>query len=146
MLQYDFRFFFGWEGTNIVCLGLGLYLYCLIFHIMHRNQLMTTGPYRIVRHPQYLAFIIMTLGLTLISFQTSPVIDWRINSPYLDPFLFIFYIWLLEVVAYIVLGIIEDIALKAKYKDEFIDYRHRVPFLIPFLRIKRSLKGDKSLE
>jgi len=113
---------------------------------MHRNQLMTTGPYRIVRHPQYLAFIIMTLGLTMISFQTSPVIDWRINSPYLDPFLFIFYIWLLEVVAYIVLGIIEDLALKAKYKDEFIDFRHRVPFLIPFLKIKRSLKGDKSLE
>jgi len=144
MFQHDFLFFFGYQGTILVYLGLGLYIYCQIFHLKHRKQLMITGPYKIVRHPQYLAFILMTLGLTLISFQTSPIIGF--NSPYLDPYLFIFYIWLLEVVAYVVLGKIEDLALKAKYKDEFIDYRHRVPFLIPFLKIKRSLKGDNSLE
>jgi len=144
MLQQDLRFFLGYEGTIIAYLGLGLYLACLIFHLSHRKQLMTTGPYKIVRHPQYLAFIIMTLGLTLISFQTSPVIGFDLAN--LDPFLFIFYIWLGEVLAYIVLGKIEDLALKAKYRDEFIEYKYKVPFIIPFLKLKRFQKGDQSLE
>ena len=140
ILQHDIQFFFGYPGTIIAYFGLGLYLYCLIFHLRHRKLLMATGPYKIVRHPQYLAFIIMTLGLTLICFQTFPVIGF--NSPYLDPYLFIFYIWLLEVVAYIVLGKVEDLTLKAKYRDEFIEYRSRVPFMIPFMKLKRSPKGD----
>ena len=140
ILQHDLLFFFGYEGTIIAYLGLGLYLYCLIFHLRHRKQLMTTGPYKIVRHPQYLAFILMTLGLTLISFQTSPVIGFDI--PYLNGFLFIFLIWLLEVLAYIVLGKIEDLALKAKYMDDFIEYRYKVSFIIPFLKLKRSKKGE----
>lgn len=144
MFQYDLQFFFGYEGTSIACLGLVLYLYCLIFHLRHRKQLMKTGPYKIVRHPQYLAFILMTLGLTLICFQTSPVIGFDLSD--LDPSLFIFYIWLGEVLAYIVLGKIEDLALKAKYRDEFIEYSYKVPFIIPFLKLKRFQKGDQSLE
>ena len=144
MLQHDFLFFFGYQGTILAFFGLGLYIFCLIFHLMHRKQLMTTGPYKIVRHPQYLAFIIMTLGLTLICFQTFPIIE--LDLPDLDPYLFIFYIWLGEVLAYIVLGKIEDLALKAKYRDEFIEYKYKVPFIIPFLKLKRFQKGDQSLE
>lgn len=144
ILQHDFQFFLGYEGTIIAFLGLGLYLYCLIFHLSHRKQLMRTGPYKIIRHPQYLAFILMTLGLTVICFQTYPILEF--DSPFMNPYLFIFYIWLLEVVAYIVLGAIEDLALKAKYRDEFIEYKHKVPFIIPFLKLRRSLKGDQSLE
>ncbi|MCJ7649043.1 MAG: isoprenylcysteine carboxylmethyltransferase family protein, partial [Candidatus Lokiarchaeota archaeon] len=143
MLQHDFLFFFGYQGTILAFFGLGLYIFCLIFHLMHRKQLMTTGPYKIVRHPQYLAFIIMTLGLTLICFQTFPIIE--LDLPDLDPYLFIFYIWLAEVLAYIVLGKIEDLALKAKYRDEFIEYKYKVPFIIPFLKLKRFQKGDQSL-
>lgn len=144
ILQYDLQFFIGFEGTIIAYLGLGLYLVCLIFHVTHRKQLMTTGPYKIVRHPQYLAFIIMTLGLTLICFQTSPIIDLVI--PNLNGDLFIFFIWLMEVLAYIVLGKVEDLALKAKYRDEFLDYKYKVPFIIPLLKVKHSKKGDKLLE
>lgn len=144
ILQHDFLFFLGYEGAIIAFLGLGLYLYCLIFHLSHRKQLMRTGPYKIVRHPQYLAFILMTLGLTVICFQTYPILEF--DSPFMNPYLIIFYIWLLEVVAYIVLGAIEDLALKAKYRDEFIEYKHKVPFMIPFLKLRRSLKGDQSLD
>jgi protein-S-isoprenylcysteine O-methyltransferase Ste14 len=140
ILQHDLLFFFGYPGTILVCLGIGFYLFCLIFHLSHRKQLMTTGPYQIVRHPQYLAFVIITLGLTLICFQTFPIIEAEL--PYLDPYFFIFYIWLSEVLAYIVLGKIEELALKAKYRDEFIEYKYKVPFIIPFLKFKRAQKGD----
>ena len=144
MLQQDLRFFLGYEGTIIAYLGLGLYLACLVFHLTHRKQLMTTGPYKIVRHPQYLAFIIMTFGLTLICFRTYPIIGLSLLD--LDPYLFIFCVWLVEVLAYIVLGKIEDLALKAKYRDEFLDYKYKVPFIIPFLKLKHSKKGAKLLE
>ena len=140
ILESDFKFFLGYEGTIIAFLGLSLYIACLIFQLKHRKQLMTTGPYKIVRHPQYLAFIIITFGLTVICLRTSPIIN--LNIPYLNVYLFIFSIWLAEVVAYIILGKIEDLALKAKYGDDFINYRHSVPFIIPLLKLNRFKRGE----
>ena len=81
---------------------------------------------------QYVALIIMTFGMTLIIFQTSPVIDFNLN---INGFTFIFLIWIGEVLAYIILAKIEDYALKAKYSDEYIDYANKVSFMIPFLKL-----------
>jgi len=46
--------------------------------------------------------------------------------------------WIGEVIAYIILGKIEDFALKAKYGAEFLDYSNNASFMIPFLKIKRD--------
>jgi protein-S-isoprenylcysteine O-methyltransferase Ste14 len=135
VLESDLVFFLEFHGTYVVYFGLGLYLYCLIFQLTHRNQLIQTGPYRLVRHPQYIAFIIITLGLTLISFQTSPIVDFNPFS--LNEYIIVFYIWIIEVIAYIILGKIEEIALKSKYGDEYINYANKVSFMVPFLNIRR---------
>jgi protein-S-isoprenylcysteine O-methyltransferase Ste14 len=95
-----------------------------------------TGPYKYVRHPQYVAFIILTLGLTLITFETNPIFNFNIGN--FNGFSFILIIWIGEVLAYIILGKIEDIALKAKYGDQFLKYAIEVPFMVPFLKLKRN--------
>ena len=95
---------------------------------------MRTGPYRYIRHPQYVAFIIMTLGMTVVAFQTSPVFDFILYN--IDGHTILFLIWIGEVLAYIILGKIEEIALKAKYGDKFLEYANDVSFMIPFLKIK----------
>jgi len=140
ILIYDLRFLIGTQGFYVVLFGLILYTYSLIYQLSHRGQLITKGPYRYMRHPQYLAFIIMTLGMTIVAFQTSPIFEFPVS--YENRFNILVFIWIGEVLAYILLGKIEEIALKAKYGDKFLEYRNKVAFIIPFLKIK-SNKIDK---
>ncbi|MHA2121035.1 MAG: methyltransferase family protein, partial [Promethearchaeota archaeon] len=132
---YDFRFVYRRHEFYIVLFGLILYLYSLIYHVTHRKQLIRKGPYRFMRHPQYVALIIMTFGMTLIAFQTSPIFNFNIGN--LNGYTVLLYIWIGEVLAYIILGKIEEIALKARYGDDFTDYVSKVSFMIPFLKLKR---------
>ena len=135
ILIYDFNFLSKAHGFYLVIFGLILYIYSLIYQLTHRKQLIRTGPYKYIRHPQYLAFIIITFGFTLITFETSPVFNFDIGN--LNGYTVIFYIWIGEVLAYIVLGKIEDIALKAKYGDQFSEYVNDVLFMVPSLKLKR---------
>ena len=141
ILLYDIRFLVGTYGFYIILFGLILYIYSLVYQISHRSQLIKGGPYKIVRHPQYLAFITMTLGMTVVAFQTSPIFEFPVS--YESGFSILFFIWIGEVLAYILLGKIEEIALKAKYGDEFLEYRNRVAFIVPFLKIQGN-KIDKA--
>jgi protein-S-isoprenylcysteine O-methyltransferase Ste14 len=74
--------------------------------------------------------------MTLITFNTSPVFGFNIGN--LNGYSVLLFIWIGEVIAYIVLGKIEEIALKAKYRDQFLKYASDVPFMIPFLKLKRN--------
>ena len=141
ILLYDLRFLIGTQGFYVVLFGLLLYTYSLIYQLSHRGQLIIKGPYKYVRHPQYLAFIIMTLGMTVVAFQTSPIFEIAVS--YENGFSILFFIWIGEVLAYILLGKIEEIALKAKYGDKFLEYRNKAAFIVPFLKIQGS-KIDKA--
>ncbi len=136
ILVYDFNFLSKAHGFYFVIFGLILYTYSLIYQLTHRKQLIRTGPYKYLRHPQYIAFIIITLGLTLVAFETSPVFNFNLSN--LNGYTIIFYMWIGEVIAYINLGKIEDFALKAKYGDEFLGYANNVSFMIPSLKLKRN--------
>lgn len=135
ILAYDFNFLSKAHGFYFVIFGLILYIYSLIYQIAHRKQLIRTGPYKYLRHPQYTAMIIITLGLTLVAFETSPVFNFNLGN--LNGYTIIFYIWIGEVLAYIILGKIEEIALNAKYGDQFLNYANNVSFMFPFLKLKR---------
>lgn len=65
ILLFDFKFFFGYPGTYVALLGGVIFLYSLIYQLTHWKGLIQKGPYKYVRHPQYLGIIIMTFGLTL---------------------------------------------------------------------------------
>lgn len=109
--------------------GLILFIYSLIFLYRNRNGLVERGPYKYVRHPQYLGIIIMTFALTLSCFYTTPIF---FNHAV------IVGIWIAEVFAYIILAKIEEIHLQSKFGESYMNYLHSVPFLIPFLKLKRS--------
>ncbi len=136
ILSTDYYFLFGNHGIYFIIFGFWFFIISLIFQLTHRNQLIRTGPYKYIRHPQYLAFILMTFGMTLIVFQTTPVVEF--NPFHLEGYTIIFYTWIGEVLAYIILGKIEDFALKAKYGDEFIEYKNTVFFLFPTINLKKN--------
>ncbi len=136
ILKYDIIFLFNTHGIYFVIFGFILFFYSLIYQLIHRKQLIQKGPYKYVRHPQYIAFILMTFGLTLVAFQTYPIVNF---DPFnINGYTIIFYIWIGEVLAYIILAKIEEYALKAKYGDKFLDYVDNVPFMFPFLKVKRN--------
>ncbi len=141
ILLIDLSYLFRTHEIYIVLFGLSLFIYSLIYQLTHRKQLIRTGPYKYVRHPQYLAFIIMTFGMTIVAFQTSPI--FYFNLGYLNAYSVLLYIWIAEVILYLVLAKIEEIALKAKHGEKFLEYVNNVAFMIPFLKFKRN-KREKS--
>ena len=136
ILSTDYHFLFQNHGIYYIIFGFWLFVYSLIFQLTHRKQLIRTGPYKYMRHPQYLAFILMTFGMTLIVFQTTPVVEF--NPFHLRGYTIIFYTWICEVLAYIILGKIEDIALEAKYGEEFLKYKNTVSFMFPTIKLKKN--------
>ncbi len=136
IIVYDMKFLFRAEGIYIIICGFIFYIYSLIYQLTHRKRLIQSGPYKYVRHPQYIAFIIITFGMTLVAFQTSPIFNFNLYN--IDGNTVLLYIWIGEVLAYIILGKIEDFALKAKYGDEFLEYANKASFMIPFLKLKRN--------
>ena len=136
ILVSDFAFLFNSYEIYIIILGFLLYIASLIYQLTHRKQLIRTGPYRYLRHPQYIALIIMTFGMTLMVFKTSPIVNFDLS---IDVYIFMFLIWTGEVLAYIILAKIEEYALKAKHGDEFLDYANNVSFMFPFLKLKRNV-------
>ena len=135
ILLNDVQFLTRSYGFYVVIFGLIFFIYTVVYQLTHRKQLMRTGPYKYIRHPQYVAFIIMTLGMTLVAFQTSPIFDFILYN--VEGHTILFLIWIGEVLAYIILGKIEELALKAKYGDKFLEYANEVSFMIPFFKINR---------
>ena len=61
ILLNDYHFLFQHHGIYYIIFGFWLFVISLIYQLTHRNQLIRTGPYKYLRHPQYLAFIFITL-------------------------------------------------------------------------------------
>jgi len=133
--------FFFWPMPFIVLervfiiVGLFVLVYSAVYlRIKKKEGLVTSGPYRLIRHPQYLGMILATLGLTSLSV-------WVLNNTYgigfLNPSQTI-GVWFIELLAYILLALIEELFLSRNYGKIFSDYKSQVPFLIPFLKTNRK--------
>ena len=125
----------------LIIVGLSIFLYSTYFlRKEQRNGLVTTGPYKYVRHPQYLGILLFTIGLTSWSFviaaTTYGVTFWQaILGFYFDPI----KIWYAEFVLYILVALIEETHLTKKFGEEYKKYRVKTPFLIPGIKFRGNL-------
>jgi protein-S-isoprenylcysteine O-methyltransferase Ste14 len=79
-----------------------------------KGQLVTTGIYRYIRHPQYLGFLLLTLGMNILWITLSTIILW--------PILALLYYRLAKE---------EEKELEEKFGKEYQNYKSTVPMLIP---------------
>lgn len=86
-----------------------------IFHA--KNQLVTTGIYSYIRHPQYLGFLLITLGMNVLWVTLSTLVLWPILAA-----------------LYYRLAKEEDKQMEEKFGEEFQKYKNNVPMFIPKLR------------
>lgn len=101
-----------------------------LFYRKLDDGLVTSGPYAIVRHPQFLAAIGVTLSACLLYHSLDNVytsyrmVDFAGQSMLVN--------WALFTIALLVLSILEDRELKSHFGEEFKEYVRKVPRLFPF--------------
>jgi protein-S-isoprenylcysteine O-methyltransferase Ste14 len=85
-----------------------------------QNQIVTSGIYGYVRHPQYLGFLLITSGMN-IQWITLPTL----------------FLWPAIVVLYYRLAKEEDRKMEEKFGEEYRKYKNTVPMFIPHIRIRK---------
>lgn len=94
----------------------------VLYQAQTHHRLATTGVYARIRHPQYVAFVLIMFGFllqwpTLITLAMFPVL----------------------LVVYIRLAKSEEADMEAEFGDEYVRYRNRTPAFIPALSKQRGV-------
>ena len=106
--------------ASYVFLGFGFYLlssaWNVLYHAQRGNALAVTGPYGRIRHPQYVAFVLILFGFLL---------QW--------PTLLTLLMFPILLLMYGRLAVTEDADMRKKFGAEFDTYAARTPRFIPRL-------------
>jgi protein-S-isoprenylcysteine O-methyltransferase Ste14 len=113
-------------------LGVLMMVYSAVYlHIKRKNGLVTSGPYRFLRNPQYLGAVLFIINMTSRSYrEVLGDVGWIGPTGTL-------LVWLGTLVAYILLALAEEIHLTREFGEAYRAYRNRTPFLIPFVVVRR---------
>ena len=107
--------------ASYVFLGFGFYLlssaWKVLYHAQRRHALATTGPYARIRHPQYVAFVLILLGFLL---------QW--------PTLLTLVMFPILLVMYARLAINEEVEMQQRFGAAFDAYAARTPRFVPSWR------------
>ena len=107
--------------ASYVFLGFGFYLlssaWNVLYHAQERNSLAKSGPYARIRHPQYVAFVLILLGFLL---------QW--------PTLLTLVMFPILLVMYGRLAVTEEAEMRKRFGTEFEAYAARTPRFLPSLR------------
>jgi protein-S-isoprenylcysteine O-methyltransferase Ste14 len=113
-------------ATCVALAGMALRLYSIYFlrenftyivKVKTGQRLVTTGPYRYVRHPAYTGLVIYFTGVAFVLCDL--------------------YIWMI-IMSYVGVSVwrrirMEERALRAHFGDEYLAWRRRTKYLIPFV-------------
>lgn len=83
-------------------------------------QIIKTGAYSVVRHPQFTGIIIITFGLTVMVLTNSNSSSYQTAG-----------LWLIQILGYIALARYEEWRLLKKFENDYDQYKQKVPFLFP---------------
>jgi protein-S-isoprenylcysteine O-methyltransferase Ste14 len=121
-----------WVGRAIALVGMAVLLVSVaqMFWSKHKGaEIVETGLYSRIRHPQITGMLIMTLGLAVMVLTLS-------YFPILDAFQHA-SLWLLQALCYIAIAKYEDQKLAKKFGENYRQYQQKVPFLFPRKNPKR---------
>ncbi|MFX0067155.1 MAG: methyltransferase family protein [Candidatus Hermodarchaeota archaeon] len=107
----------------IILIGIFLIIFGWRRIFKSKGELVTTGIYGYVRHPQYLGILLLTIGMN---------IQW--------PTIFTLLIWPLLVILYYRLAKKEEKEMEKRIGEQYREYKKKVPMLIPRLRMNRNFE------
>lgn len=126
-LFYNVFHYYIFPASKVI-MGIGMLLVIFGWYQIYKakGQLVTTGIYARIRHPQYLGFLLITLGLNVQWLTIITLLLWPILA-----------------VLYYRLAKTEDKEVEEKFGEEFQKYKRSVPMFIPRLRTKKLEKSNK---
>jgi protein-S-isoprenylcysteine O-methyltransferase Ste14 len=126
-LFYNVFHYYIFPASKVI-MGIGMLLVIFGWYQIYKakGQLVTTGIYARIRHPQYLGFLLITLGLNVQWLTIITLLLWPILA-----------------VLYYRLAKTEDKEVEEKFGEEFQKYKRSVPTFIPRLRTKKLEKSNK---
>ena len=107
---------FFWTVTLFLKIGQGTQM-----PFIPTQKLVTTGPFAYCRNPMYLGVILWVTGLGIILNSPSFIL-----SGLIVPFLYLIY-----------MKAVEEKELEARFGREYLEYKKKVPFLIPSIFKKK---------
>ncbi len=131
LLFFDQRLMF---GRIITVIGFTLFLIALFQFVKQRGQLVSSGFYSIVRHPQYFSLIIMAYGVSVMAREFGGGVvrpSLLAGIPWLTSLL-VSFPWLFLVLGYVLLALFEELHLTQEY-EQYRQYQKEVPFVFPVL-------------
>jgi protein-S-isoprenylcysteine O-methyltransferase Ste14 len=113
-----------WIGVILIVLGIPFYLFSLVpvMRAFKAKRLITGGVYGMCRHPVYAAWLLFFVP-SLALFLNS----WAFLSA--------------SIVMYFLVGALvtkEDMYLKDTFGQEYLEYKHKVPAILPYGWLKRN--------
>ena len=84
--------------------------------VKKHHDLITKGPFKFIRHPQYLCQILLDLG------ATAATLSYLVGG-----------LALIEIPIYIMRASLEDKLLAKHFTDKFFEYKKKSGFMIPFI-------------
>lgn len=112
-------FFMVIHPISTLVMAAGAFLVIFGWQQIHssKQDLVTSGLYAHVRHPQYLGFLLLTLGM---------LIQWTT--------LLTLLMWPLLVVLYFRLARHEEKEMETMFGERYVEYKSQVPMLLPIHR------------
>jgi protein-S-isoprenylcysteine O-methyltransferase Ste14 len=107
-------------GRIVAVIGFAIFSIAIVQFLRKKGKVITTGIYSVVRHPQYFGIVVVTLGISIMSIQYSG----RYNAAVL-------YVWLIQVLGYVLLAAYEERYLLSEHKTEYQQYKNTVPSIFP---------------
>lgn len=113
--------------ASYVFLGYGFYLlssaWNVLYHAQRRGQLAVAGPYAKIRHPQYVAFVMILFGFllqwpTLLTLMMFPILLWMYGR----------------------LSITEENEMRVQFGQEYEQYAQKTPGFIPTFNFSSKSK------
>jgi protein-S-isoprenylcysteine O-methyltransferase Ste14 len=130
--------FFGGNVFDIMLMlsGLGLLIASVAYLRSRKSEgLVASGPYKVVRHPQYFGLILFTAAMTSRSI-------WMLTHTFGMSWLTTYHtlvVWYAMLLAYIGLALIEELHLSKTHPQEWGSYRERVGFLFPLANSRHRI-------
>ena len=103
-------------SNMIIIIGMALIIFGWSKIYRAKGKLVTSSIYKYVRHPQYLGFLLITLGMIVLWPVITTLIMW--------PFLFLLYRSLAKK---------EEKRMEEMFGEEYIKYKSKVPMFFPRL-------------
>jgi len=114
-------------------LGLALLALSVVYMRSRKSSgLVISGPYRFVRHPQYLGLILFTASMTSRSV-------WMLTHTFGVGWLSLeqtVFLWYAMSVSYAIIAGVEELQLSKKFPDDWPGYREATGFMLPAVSTK----------